>query len=899
MPTQSLFRPAARRATIAVAILTCGVGSAAGQDVTIGANTATGVNLDLEVGATVLVAPGVSVSNAIGFDALFATTQAWTLTNRGTITGTAADGVEFSASGNVINFGAISGSAGVRIRPGGSVDNRAGANISSTTGNAVILGQSGGPNAPGTLLNAGTIQNTTFGDAVSLFGGGTITNLATGIIESNSTSNAVGISGGTERVVINSGIIRNTGTNFATGVLIQGAPGSITNNAGAEISGTFNGIFTSGTAPLTLNNAGLIQSTNGPGIEARGGGTFTNSGTIRSTNDDGLEIRGGTASVTNTGTIQTTAGVNAIQFLGNFNYSLTLGTGSTLGGNVAGSTGTGIDALVLAGTGTENLDRFLNFETFTMNGTAWTLTGAATFSQTATIQAGTLSVNGTLTSPVVTIAAGGTLSGTGTVAGAVTSAGSISVPTGILTINGGFTQQPGATFVVGATPASAGRLNVIGAATLNGGQVVVNANNAAFAPQTTYTILNATGGVTGTFAGVTSNFAFLAPTLGYDPNNVFLTLVRNEVPLQEVAQTPNQAAAAIAVAQQQTLLERVLLLDIANAQSAFAQMAGDLHPTLAGLLLEDSRFQRDALVARLLQQSPPDAQVALGYAPGTPRAAMTRPETFSLWGRADGSWGHASGNALSAGYDRSRGGFIVGGDAPAAGIWRFGLAGGYARTTLDLDDRRGRATADTYSVAAYGSATLGRFAARFGAGHAWHDLDTRRDVAFPGFADTLRAGPSAHTSQVFGEAGYRFPLGDVGLQPVAAAAIVSHRTNSFSETGGPAALTVAGNTSTAVFTTLGLRADSRFWLGGVEARVRGLVGWRHGFGDVEPGFRHAFANGNLFGIQGAQVARDALVLEAGLDLAMTDRIRLGIAYDGRLAAHAQDHGVRGSFVWAF
>ena len=45
-----------------------------------------------------------------------------------------------------------------------------------------------------------------------------------------------------------------------------------------------------------------------------------------------------------------------------------------------------------------------------------------------------------------------------------------------------------------------------------------------YARNTTYTILNATGGVSGTYSGVTSNFAFLTPTLTYDANNVFLTL---------------------------------------------------------------------------------------------------------------------------------------------------------------------------------------------------------------------------------------------------------------------------------------------------------------------------------------------------------------------------------------
>ena len=40
----------------------------------------------------------------------------------------------------------------------------------------------------------------------------------------------------------------------------------------------------------------------------------------------------------------------------------------------------------------------------------------------------------------------------------------------------------------------------------------------------TYTIVTATGGVAGTYSGLTHNFAFVTPFLSYDANNVFLTL---------------------------------------------------------------------------------------------------------------------------------------------------------------------------------------------------------------------------------------------------------------------------------------------------------------------------------------------------------------------------------------
>ena len=81
--------------------------------------------------------------------------------------------------------------------------------------------------------------------------------------------------------------------------------------------------------------------------------------------------------------------------------------------------GTGTDNLVLMGTGTEAISKFLSFETLSMTGTDWTLTGTGAFTTSTTVGGGFLHVNGQLTSPTVTIN-GGTLGGTGTIVGAVT-----------------------------------------------------------------------------------------------------------------------------------------------------------------------------------------------------------------------------------------------------------------------------------------------------------------------------------------------------------------------------------------------------------------------------------------------------------------------------------------------
>ena len=96
---------------------------------------------------------------------------------------------------------------------------------------------------------------------------------------------------------------------------------------------------------------------------------------------------------------------------------------------------------------------------------------------------------------------------------------------GTLTVNGNFAQN-GGTYVVEVNAAGqSDRINVTGTRHHQRRHGAGAGRSRAATPRsTTYTILNATGGVSGTYSGVTSNFAFLTPSLSYDANNVFLTL---------------------------------------------------------------------------------------------------------------------------------------------------------------------------------------------------------------------------------------------------------------------------------------------------------------------------------------------------------------------------------------
>ncbi len=472
-------RHAAWLAATAAAAL--GAGSAAwGQDVTIGSDVTTGVNLDTQTGSTAEVSAGVSVTNASLSKAISATTSAWTLTNRGSVSSSYANAVQLDfANSSVINYGSIAATGvanAISLTGGGAVDNKAGATIAASQ-SAIILGKSSG--GAGTVTNAGTITQTgTIADLVALLYGGTVTNLAGGKITANNTGNAVSIGQGASRTLVNSGTIENLAQgNYSTGVLLQGGASTLTNNAGGIIRGGYNGVYTSGSAPLTFANAGLIETTGSNAgsraVEATGGGTFVNSGTIRSASGEGF-YTARDAVLTNSGTIQ--GAVRAINFAGNYTRTLNLDTGSVLIGQVQGGTGT--DNLVLLGTGTEDISKFLAFETLSLQGSAWTLTGAGTFSTGATVQSGALTVNGTLTSPTLAVAGGGTLKGTGTIAGAtsVADGGTIAGRAGqVLTFNALALNDTSNVDVSLGAPSTSALFKVNGALTFDGRLNIFNA----------------------------------------------------------------------------------------------------------------------------------------------------------------------------------------------------------------------------------------------------------------------------------------------------------------------------------------------------------------------------------------------------------------------------------------
>jgi len=728
------------------------------------------------------------------------------------------------------------------------------ANLGDTAGDLTFAG--------GTLTTTGTFDtsrlialtldgrfdvaaNTELGLTGTLSGSGDLVKSGDGSLRLDNTANAYGntlVQAGT--LIGNAGSISGTIGNAATVVFDQASDGSFAGNI-AALNGTRGLMIKRGAGNLTLAGTSMLDWS----VEA--GGLTT-----------AAERFGGNA------TLDAGASLTFDQ-IANASYA-----GVLSGSGAFAKTGAGL--LELSG-------------------------DSGAFTGTTSVAAGTLAVNGWL-GGTLDVRAGGRLQGTGTVGNTLVS-GTIAPGNsiGTLSVAGDITFTTGSVFEVEANAAGdADRINATGTAMIAGGTVKVLAGAGKYVPTTRYTILSAGGGRSGVFSGLTSNLAFLTPELSYDLNDVYLTLTRNSVDFAAMAASGNQRAAAGGVGSlgmDNALFEAFLNLpdDDHLIQTSLDRLSGEVHAAVPGVLLADSHVLRDAISQRIAAAFGGVSSVTvpvMAYGQDGIELAPATTERFALWGQAFGAWGRVEGDGNAVGAGRSLGGVLAGGDAAIDDTWRLGLLAGYSRDRFDSNDRAASGTSDNYHLGLYGGGRWGGFGLSGGAVYSWSHIDTARAVAFPGFADSLGARYDAGTAQVFSEAAYRIDTATASFEPFANLAYVNVRTGGFTEKGGAAALHATSATTDATFTTLGLRAQADIALAGIDASARGLLGWRHAFGDLKPTTALAFAGGDSFTVAGAPLARDAAVIETGLDFRLSPTATLGLAYAGQLSSRAHDNGFK-------
>ena len=445
-----------------------------------------------------------------------------------------------------------------------------------------------------------------------------------------------------------------------------------------------------------------------------------------------------------------------------------------------------------------------------------TLAEAGNFTGATRVDAGGLDVRKGLRSNL-TIANGATVWGSGVFGGNVSNSGRFySGASSPASISGNFIQS--STGNLGVWLGSS--LRVTGSATLDG-QMSILGVKSGYTTTSKETLLNAIGGVTGTFSSLRSaSNVFLDASLAYDPNNVFLNINRINV------------ANAVAGMSLSTITQ-VSAARVESAMSAIdGQLAGNLPVGIgaafidaAGALQQSTSIANADVSLRSLSGQLHGASAAMTFdAIDAGRRALTgRLDAVSHAPQAAGGWVRdlSSGGTLAqAGFDSvgiDAAGEMIGND------WRIGSNAivGVAMNRLEqsswLSEFGDRSRGRQRELQLYAAAWRGDWHAQAQLASGSFQRQMQRNLLLGAMQDAVATQLSGDYMGASGEIGRRFDAGGIALTPYIGSQVVQIGNDGFDEGGASG---------------FGLRAnawDSRRWQG--FAGLRATRGWR--VGDVD------------------------------------------------------------------
>ncbi len=742
----------------------------------------------------------------------------------------------------------------------------------------------------GTSVGDGTLQLGIDGGAAGSIKGAVSTDVAGGALEIvNSDTSAI------TSITNTLGVTRFRNATTAGGMTILN-PGGSTEFYNTASAGTAN-ITDSGTGSLTFFNnstAANATITNGSSLAFLGsstagnatintlsGGTTLFAGSASGGQAAFTTAAGGTFQISSVSGIGMTAG--SIAGAGSWvlgGKQLTAGslnTDTTVSGVISGSGG----SLVKVGTGT------------------LTLSGANSYTGTTEVAAGGLMVMGSLTSNV-TVDAGANFGGTGTITGNLTVNGNIRPDIGTTNVVGLYTQGAGSTYTVEVTPGGlSDKINVTGNAVIsNTSSVAVMADAGTYQRRTTYTILTASTGVTGTYGGVTSNFAFLTPTLSYDANDVFLTLLQSSSAFAAGGQTGNQKSVGYALdlanptatGDFNTVLNALSLLSTAQGPGALDTISGMNYAGFGTLGVQAANAFMNAFTGNAGHGVGGTHQALAVDTNDSCNFSCDVEPRWGTWMGGFGGLGTVSGDASTHGSTYNLGGAAVGLDYKFDPQFTAGVTVGYSTSTLWTSGLPGQGTSDQVQMGLYGQYTQGNLYVDGLADYAHGQNRMTRPILISGLnAHTAQGNTSVE--QFFGlvETGYKVAVTDNAFVTPFARLQGSTATQAgFTETGADSLdLNVASQTTNSLRSVLGAQVGGTF----AKVDVKLQAGWSHEMADTSRPVTASFAGAPAFGFttQGAAAPRDGAVVGAMASATIADRTSLYARYDGDFEGGTTSH----------
>jgi outer membrane autotransporter protein len=289
------------------------------------------------------------------------------------------------------------------------------------------------------------------------------------------------------------------------------------------------------------------------------------------------------------------------------------------------------------------------------------------------------------------------------------------------------------------------------------------------------------------------------------------------------------------------------------------------------------------------------------HAPAAPVAAPAPQGTgWGVWGKVLGSVGGTDATPTSAAMEWTTGGIVVGVDGGLGTPYRLGIAAGYLATSFDIDAAAALGNIDSFHIGAYGSAAFGGLNLRGGVAYAHHEIDLSRGAVAGRFRGG-EASTSADSLQMFAEVGYTFLLSErMTLEPFVGLAHVHVGSHDVVENASPFQATGEVASFDTTYSTLGARLVATVPTAAGALTFKGMLGWRHAFGDVAPEAQFSVAGfPTPFLVVGAPIDRVSLVVEAGVNWQVSEKMTVGLMYDGAIGRRDQEHTLRASLSVRF
>ena len=794
----------------------------------------------------------------------------------------------------------------LRVTNGGQVNSNAAADIAAATGStgAVTVDGAGSQLNIATSFNVGSLGSGT----LAIQNGGLVTSRdATVAGSTNDSTGAVIVDGTNSKWQITTTLVVG---GWGTGSLLITNGASVTDRS-AEI-----GNVAGSSGAVTVDNASWTTSgfpgTVVVGVDGQGAMTVRNGGYVGSGGVLQIAQNAGSTGIVNIGADPSSAAaapgtldVASVQFgagVGTFNFN---------------HTGTGYDfAPAFAGSGTINHiagDTILSAD-------------SSSFTGATNVTGGRLAVNGSLANSMLTVSGTGTLAGAGTVGNTqVNSGGTFApgsgTPGSSITVAGNLAFQSGAMYLVQVNPSAASFANVTGSASLAGTVQLAFANGSYVSK--TYTVLTASGGVSGTFAPTTVNTNLptsFKTALGYDANNVYLDLTLAFDPSPGSGLNANQKAVANTLTNYFNSNGGIPLVYGGLTPAGLTQASGELatgsqQTTFNAMgqfmgLLTDPSMHRGVVPG---STSAPAGFAEEGAGAG---AASRRTDAFAMFSKAplasfmprwsvwaagfggsqstDGNAVTGSNNTTSSIYGTAIGADYLFSPNTLAG---FSLAGGGTNFSVN---GLGSGRSDLFQAGAYARHTTGPAYVSAALAYGWQDITTDRTLTIAGI-DHLRAEFNANAWSGRVEGGYRLVepwTGGIGVTPYAAAQFTTFDLPAYAEQlisgAGNFALAYASKSVTATRSELGLRTDKSFGLADGVLTLRSRFAWAHDFNpDRSIAATFQALPGASFVVDGAAQAADAALVTASAEMKWLNGWSAAATFEGEFSNVTRSYAGKG------